>query len=231
MTDYARHTLIDVTDAGRERILRELLPNPETRATLAQLEETLLPSQNGTRIPGIVRRDPEALAQRFVPIGFSSCTRYNGDRLRLAAAVRPDEILKVTTPFEIPPSTTPRTAALAAYQALYNEAQQQHVRLGLWGSTAMELYTGLPYSKEDSDLDLLISLAPLSILNDMLEQAKTTEERFSLRIDFELSLPNGYGIHLKELLLTENKGLVGKGMNDVAIIKREEILALLNSQK
>ncbi len=230
MSTFARHTLIDICDEGRQRILSALLADSDKnfQAISEQLEALLLPSTTGIRIPGIVRRDPDMLSQGLIPVGFSSPLRFNGNRLRIAASVRPEEILKATNPFEILPSSAPRTKALAAYRTLYGQASDMNVQLGLWGSTALELYTGLPYSQEDSDLDLLIGIAPLKVLEQILKQAELAEQAFHLRVDFELSLPNGYGVHLKELILTDNKGLVGKGMNDVAIILRNDILHWLN---
>jgi hypothetical protein len=47
-----------------------------------------------------------------------------------------------------------------------------------------------------------------------------------VRIDVELELPNGYGVHLKELL-GEGRMVIGKSINGVALIPREQILAEL----
>jgi hypothetical protein len=42
----------------------------------------------------------------------------------------------------------------------------------------------------------------------------------------ELELPNGYGVHLKELL-GQGRTVIGKSINGVALFPREEMLAEL----
>ena len=52
------------------------------------------------------------------------------------------------------------------------------------------------------------------------------EKRFTLRIDVELDLLNGYGVNLREMLGRCNT-VIGKSMRDVALLSREEAIALL----
>jgi hypothetical protein len=52
------------------------------------------------------------------------------------------------------------------------------------------------------------------------------ETHFDLRIDVELDLPNGYGVHLKELFGVGHT-VIGKSLADVALFPREELLATM----
>jgi phosphoribosyl-dephospho-CoA transferase len=90
----------------------------------------------------------------------------------------------------------------------------------------MELYTGLPCTHEGSDLDLLVAAASRKRLSRFIDEIRFMEEHFALRIDVELELPNGYGVHLKELL-GQGRTVIGKSINGVALFPREQMLAEL----
>ena len=95
---------------------------------------------------------------------------------------------------------SPRTASTTALIAAKLHAETLGLVLGVWGSAALELYTRLPCTHEGSDLDLLLAAASPQKLSCFLDEIRFMEEQFTLRIDVELELPNGYGVQLKELL-------------------------------
>ncbi len=223
--NWKRHTLVDISDEGREGILSELSGNdPVLRGKIAPV---LMPEVAGARIPGITRREESAPRPGCVAIGFSSVLTNKGERLRLASFVNPDNVVRVTSPYELPEMPIPlRTRCTQALAAALHEAKILNLSIGVWGSAALELYTGLPYTHDESDLDLLVGTAPLETLSRFLDAIKGMEDRYSLRIDVELDLPNGFGVHLKELL-GQTRTVIGKGLHEVKMFQREQLLASL----
>jgi phosphoribosyl-dephospho-CoA transferase len=228
LMNLKRHTLIDVSDAGRECILAELAGSGTTRAILREkFGRILLPELAGIRVPGIVRREEVSPRSGCVPVGFCEPISRGEGRLRLAAFARLEDVVRVISPYEL--VLLPicrRTASTAALIAAKTCAKALDLVLGVWGSAAMELYTGLPCTHEGSDLDLLLAAASLKKLSRFMDEIIFLEERFALRIDVELELPNGYGVHLQELL-GQGHTVIGKSITGVALFSREQMLAEL----
>lgn len=227
--NWKRHTLIDVSDAGRKAILAELAGSGAHSAMIRKkFGRVLLPERAGVRVPGIVRREDGAPRFGFVPVGFSEPVSNGEGRLRIAAFARLEDVVGVTTPYEILSLPIPRrTASTEALAAAKAHAEEAGLVLGVWGSAAMELYTGLPCTGRDSDLDLMVAAAPEEKLSRWMIEMEAMEERFGLRIDVELDLPNGYGVQLKELL-DHGRTVLGKNMTGVALLPRAQILAELS---
>ena len=111
-------------------------------------------------LPGIVRRDEIETTtgdnyyseNEKVFIGFVHPYTKDGRRLRFAASVPGNKIIKLITPYEITKyNFEERTPTLKALSQIINEYD-----LGVWGSTSLEIITGLPYTHEKSDLDLIV---------------------------------------------------------------------------
>jgi len=229
--NWKRHTLVDISDAGRESILSELAGNSSDNALLRKkLGDLLLPEKAGARIPGIVRREESAPRCGSVAVGFCGVAAGEEGRMRVAAFAKLEDVSRVTTPHDLLllpiPLRTPSTRALAAART---KAESLGLVLGVWGSAALELYTALPYTHNDSDLDLLVAAASRETLCRFLEEVICLEERFNLRIDAEVDLRSGYGVHLKELLGRTVK-VVGKSLTGVELLNREQVLAELPHQ-
>ena len=227
--NWKRHTLVDLSDAGREAILAELTGSGAMSAILREkFGRVLLPERAGARVPGIVRREDTAPRFGSVPVGFSEPVSHGERRLRIAAFARLEDVVRVTSPYEtisLPlPRRTANTEALAAARV---QAESLNLVLGVWGSVAMELYTGLPCTRENSDLDLIVAAASREKLSSFMVEIKALEERFALDIDVEVDLPNGYGVQLKELL-GQGRTVLGKSITGVALFPRLEILAELS---
>ncbi len=96
-----------------------------------------------------------------VPVGFSEPFAGNGERLRIAGFAKLEDILSVTTPYELPSlRLSARSSVIQALAQAKKKAAALSVRLGVWGSAAIETYTGLPCTREGSDLDLLVDGPP-----------------------------------------------------------------------
>jgi phosphoribosyl-dephospho-CoA transferase len=227
---WKRHTLVDISDAGRIAALADYKDGDGQRTTRDQVAQVLLAEKAGARIPGIVRRPDSTVPAASVPVGFCSPWAGPEGRLRVAAVVSCAEILRVTSPYVLLgaplPERTPSLRALAVAQRL---AERLGLTLGAWGSAALEIYTGLPYTHQESDLDLLVAPAPLEILECFMAEILGLEERYALRVDVELDLPAGYGVQLKELL-GEGRMVIGKSFADVALLPRARVLSQLPVQ-
>jgi phosphoribosyl-dephospho-CoA transferase len=226
--NWKRHTMVDISDSGREAILAELAGTGANSATLKErLGRVLLPELAGARIPGIVRREEAAPRLGCVPVGFSEPISNHSERLRLAAFARLQDVVRAVSPYEVISLPIPqRTAGTEALIIAKARADSLGLTLGVWGSAAMELFTGLPCTRKDSDLDLLVAAASEERLSLFMAEIETLEERFSLRIDVEVDLPNGYGVQMKELL-GEGHTVLGKSIADVALLPRDQTLAEL----
>lgn len=231
--ELKRHTLLDITDSGRKDILVELAGNgPDSDLLREKYAQILLPEEAGARVPAVVRREEGTLRPGFIPVGFSSPMVGHEGRLRVAAFVRQEDVLRTTSPYELLPlmTTPPRNACNTALALARNQARELALGLGVWGSAALELYTGLPCTHQDSDLDLLVAAAPREALAQFLLKIESIEAHLDLRIDVELDLASGYGVHLKELF---GRGctVLGKSLNDVVMFPREQIFAGLPQEE
>lgn len=227
--DLKRHALLDITDRGREAILAELSgTGPESGTLREKYAQFVLPHAAGARVPGIARREEGAPRPGLIPVGFSAPVAGNEGRLRVAAFVRQAEVLHITTPYELLSlsTVTPRNPCNTALVHAREQAKALGLVIGVWGSAALELYTGLPCTHQDSDLDLLVAVAPREALSCLLDKIAAIETRLGLRIDLELELANGYGVHLKELF-GAGQTVLGKSLSDVVLLPREKILAEL----
>ena len=183
------------------------------------------------RIPGIVRRDeanplstgaPFYTEHDIVPVGFVYPYREDGMRIRHPARIAGSAILRITTPYEVASlDYEHRTPALKALGAL----SARHP-LGVWGSAALEIVTGLPYTDSLSDVDLLVRGCCAEELFELSRDVTATESELGIRIDVEISLNNGYGINLKEYN-SSSPEVLAKGVSDVILLNREAIDSLL----
>ncbi|HNV94606.1 MAG: phosphoribosyl-dephospho-CoA transferase [Candidatus Methanofastidiosum methylothiophilum] len=181
-------------------------------------------------LPGIVRRDEIETTtgdnyyseNEKVFIGFVHPYTKDGRRLRFAASVPGNKIIKLITPYEITKyNFEERTPTLKALSQIINEYD-----LGVWGSTSLEIITGLPYTHEKSDLDLIVKDFDQKELIELLSTCNEVELSHGIKIDVEIHLRSGYGINLKEYA-SESDTLLGKGLRDVVLIDRETVEAYL----
>lgn len=225
---WKRHTLVDISDAGRKSLLATMLAEESARRiSFRQVSELLLPEFAGARIPGIVRRADVALPAGAVAVGFSSPCAGPDGRLRLAATIDVANIVDVMSPYALMAMPiSGRTRSLRTLQAAGELSGRLGLRLGVWGSAALEVCTGLPYTHQASDLDLLVAPAPLEVLTCFLKEMYKLEQQCALRIDIELDLSDGYGVQLKELM-GSGRIILGKSLVDVALLSREHIWSQL----
>ena len=221
-TQLKRHNLVFVSQRGKDKIWEEISQNYQGEP-LELVRDVLKGDYN---IPGFVRRDdarPDAVA-----IGFVHQKRLQGNRIRIAAFTEGEDIDGITTPYEVMErkafTVDEATPCIDTVIKLYGLAGSYDLQVGILGSAALELATGLPYTDEASDIDILVKPAPYDKLLDFYRTAK---ENFSdIPMDFELDLPNGYGVKLAEIFM-DTKTVLGKSLDNVAILNRKDIMQYL----
>lgn len=222
-----RHTLLALTDEGRKRAYAGLDQKTKESAPGAEIRRLVRDGYGDVKIPGIVRRE-ESLeySPDMVPVGFVAPVLNNGVRIRVPAFARERDVVRAITPYDVlSQGFDLRNACLAALAEAVKAAGNSGVVLGVWGSASLELCTGLAYTHDGSDLDLLVKPAPEHRLRDFLSLLAKLEGKHGLRIDVELDLPNGYGVQLKELV-TDVGSVLGKSAHAVSLLPRDQVWLL-----
>lgn len=193
---------------------------------LARARHLIADRHGGVSIPAIIRRG-EFQDAGGIAVGFASPYLVDDRRVRVATAVPEREIARVTSPYQIPTMDyEQRTGCLRALAEISGETA---LKLGIWGSAGLEIYTGLPYTHGKSDLDLLVEAAPMSELRRFWEQATVIGRRYGCRVDIEVDLPSGYGVKALELL-QDSEYVLGKSLSEVKLIDRTTVLTMLEGK-
>lgn len=221
-TQLKRHDLVFVSAAGKEKIWQEL-SGSYTGDAWQMLQEVL---RGTTDVPGFVRRSDERPEE--VALGFVHHRRLQGNRIRIGAFTAMQDIVMVMSPYEVMQRKAfafeAPTQCMATLLQLYGLAAEYDLQIGALGSAALELATDLPYTDDASDVDLLIKPAAYEKLLDFY---RTAQENFGhIKLDFELELPNGYGVKLAEIF-ADTRTVLGKSLDDVNLLYRADIMKYL----
>ncbi len=223
-----RHDILAISDAGRRWAVEHLSPANVIGGDPAQAAGLIAGQRGGIKIPGIVRRHDEDGIEGAIPVGFSSPDFLDHRRMRVAAFVPEKEIAGITSPYQVLSADFAlRTECLKALAAIKKVAADMGIRLGVWGSAGLEVYTGLPYTHAASDLDLLVPMSEPGLLRAFAGCAAAVGRRHGCRLDIEVDLPSGYGVKLLELL-QDTDLVLGKSLAGVQLRPRANIL---NSRK
>ena len=149
---WERHDLIYLTPEGKRQAFRYGEKEAGDSYSRECFQKTI------SRCPGIVRRQ-EYMGDgpRLLQLGFSWYERRGGSRMRFASQADFGEIVKLEKPWEV--CTGERHMKNQKLEqrlrAVLEDGKKCGIRLGVFGSCAMELATGLPYTDQGSDLDLI----------------------------------------------------------------------------
>lgn len=241
--EFARHDLVDISPEGRRQLsgqawdVKGLLrvdswPSPSARSYCKHVLEHGL---KGVYLPGIVRRFTDSdtdsarelygddRADDFIAVGFVIPFMPESRRIRVPCVLHCKHITRRMTPEQVANLPfVPRTPALAALSVMKERALDK-ISLGVWGSSALEIYTGLPYTDDRSDLDVVVTGVSMDEVAHIVELADTLEKSFPVRIDVEVQLEEGWGVNGRELLSGRDTILV-KGIREVKLARREGLL-------
>jgi len=241
--EFTRHDLVEISPEGRKHLsqhvwdIKSLLkvdswPSPSARRYCKHVLEH---GCNGVHLPGIVRRftDGDMDSARelygdctmddFVAVGFVIPFMPESRRIRIPCVLHRRFVSKRITPQEVARlPVVPRTPALAALSVM-KERVREEIAFGVWGSGALEIYTGLPYTDGISDLDVVVARVSIDEVSRIVELADALEKSFAVRIDVEVQLKGGWGVNGRELLSGRDTILV-KGIREVKLARREDLL-------
>ncbi|SFL64894.1 malonate decarboxylase holo-[acyl-carrier-protein] synthase [Methylobacterium pseudosasicola] len=165
--------------------------------------------------PLIVRRRVPGEGAEAVPLGLPLPPADGKRRIGLAL---PAEHL---TRLDGPSLTEAAIYAPAAWQATIAAAVALGDRFGLkprpFGSLLWQAVTGLTYLSATSDLDLLWPCRE-PVPTGLLDGLATIAETAPMRLDGEILLPDGTGLHWRELREAPDGGTVlAKGLDSLAM--------------
>ncbi len=224
-TQLKRHNLVFLTEAGRKSVLQRVTQQIQNEEALKAAEEIFCAA---AAVPGIIRRDDTG-ADCEIAIGFVHYRRMDGNRLRIATYATAEEIGRIVSVYTLTGRPNQRrTECMRIIDTITSLADDNGLQIGILGSAGMELVTGLPYTDECSDIDILLKPAPYSVLKQFYTKAKSLSPQINM--DFELELPNGYGIKLVELFM-DTSTVLGKSIKDVDLLNKKEIMQMLEREK
>lgn len=217
-----RHDLFILTPAAIDRVVKCFYL--QYKNTDPRLVDICLEGLVNRVIPAIYRRGCPQEHQAGYPVGFSFPLRDEGRRVKLATTLTAHEIVRTVTPYQVATGAIhyPNSRAMKTFASIRKGWRFSNAQLGLWGSCAMEMFSGMQYVDDDSDLDLIIQNAPLACWSELYQFILAHEEKSNVIIDTEICLDNGYGISLKEYM---GKGgtLLGKSLIDVRLLPRSSL--------
>ena len=218
-----RHYLVAISQYGRDRTLSHYYHHNGSCSSNTHTAQLIAGDFESIQIPGIVRREEKKKLPGMIPVGFSSPFLEDGGRIRLPAFVYPEDIVAMTSPYDLTKRDfKTRTTCLMVLEKLKNIAEKLGIKLGVWGSAGLEIYTSLNYTHPQSDLDLLVAMSDLKTLQKFFQIGIEFYQQHGCRIDMEIDLPGGYGVQAAELF-SETDPVLGKGIDDIIYISKNNI--------
>lgn len=225
-TQLKRHNLVFISKQGKDKIWSDISTRYDGESK--HLAEEVL--QGNVDIPGFVRRN-DAENTEGIAIGFVHHKRIDGNRIRIGAFTAAEDVVTIMTPYEVLTrrafAFTTRNRCMQIVRQLYELADVFDLQIGVLGSAALELITGLPYTDENSDIDLIVKPAGYNRLLQFYRAAQACCS--DINMDFELDLPNGYGVKLVEIFM-ETQTVLGKSLEDVSLLNRKDVMQYLKSE-
>ena len=153
--------------------------------------------------------------------------RYDGESKHLA-----EEVLQgsVDIPGFMRRNDAENTEGIAIGFVHHKRIDGNRIRIGAF-TAADDIVTimtpGLPYTDDNSDIDLIVKPAGYNRLLQFYRAAQACCD--DINMDFELDLPNGYGVKLAEMFM-ETQTVLGKSLEDVSLLNRKDIMQYLKSE-
>ncbi|MBN2752537.1 MAG: malonate decarboxylase holo-[acyl-carrier-protein] synthase [Rhodospirillaceae bacterium] len=223
-----RHLLADLSVPALARlpdaVVAGLLPPFRSLDVSSRVSACL--SQNA--VPGIVCRPTQVVRANQVQLGLSFPFREKGTRVRAAIVVDRSDIVSLTDPYRVAERSDDVSGALGGVlRAVVVRGAAYGVEVGVIGSVAMEIETGLPYATTASDIDLVVRGGDIGSYRRFAEDLAEIARVLEVRVDVEVELTDGSGVKLTELL-SASRTLLAKDLSEVRMIGREEALAALS---
>lgn len=217
---FNRHNLVYMSGNGRKAALayaKSIVPD----AAQTTLRKLIL-----SDVPAIIKRQ-EDCPENHIEVGFSAPLISDGVRFRVGTAIPENTVIQVLTPFDVYKRYEAPQRMAQPLNSLWLSAKNAGFHLGVYGSLAMEMATGLPYLHERSDIDIYIKAAVSSPdYYAFYAQMRDIERKFGIAVDCEFEYNDFYGIKLKELFAGQ-KRVLAKGFNGVFLIGTSQIIGVV----
>ncbi|ABD07989.1 hypothetical protein RPB_3293 [Rhodopseudomonas palustris HaA2] len=182
-------------------------------------------------IPGIVCAPKGPLPDGYVQLGVSFPFRYDGVRVRASFALPPSRIGRAHSPYDVAARLRPaRFEAAAALLALRGLCDSLGIVVGLFGSAALQVLTGLPYLESTSDVDAVVRPRNCAALRSLHAGVAHLRIEHGRKFDVEVTLPNGLGIKLDELM-SSTATVLGRGIDGVHLLDKATVMRALDQSE
>jgi len=115
-----------------------------------------------------------------------------------------------------------------ALAPLARDATSKGVKLGVFGSAAWQVQTGLAYLHERSDIDLLVEPAGMGALDTAIALFERFERRTAIRLDGEIVFPGGDAIAWREWNCAKSDGrILVKSLTGAALVPKAALAGRL----
>jgi len=221
MTAFRRHDVLQISSAGRKHALAMATRyNPSA-------DETLLHHVISNNTPAIVKAQ-ENPRDGFLEVGFSSHLLKGGARVRLKSEIPLNEITHVITPFDliVRASGCKHEPIRKALEDISRLATGHGLNVGVYGSCALELLTGMPYILPTSDIDIIVKCRnTYANISGFFDASVLVSQRYGTRFDIEVLCHDGSGVKLAELLC-EGKTVICKRLYHGAKLRLKKNVVL-----
>lgn len=219
---YRRHDVVWLT----ERACHEVAETMRRSTAAGAMRMAALFAMG--EIPGIIRRSAPCDGSG-IGIGISFPLFEEGSRLRFATSVAAESIRAVQTPCDIIdlPFDT-RIKPLEVLSGIKETLPEWRGRVGVFGASALQIVTRMPYLREGSDIDLVFNGGSSDALSKAHRVLQACESSCGIRIDAEVIAGRKFGIKLGELF-SKQKTVLAKTINSVEILDRNEVMSLLDA--
>lgn len=202
--DLSRHDLVRVEPAGFADFAASL------RAYHARDASPVVFGWVEAGRPLIVRRFVEGESRLRVPLGLPLPPQAQGPR-RIRVALAPERVAAFSAPTLVEVHATATAAWRPTLDALIALGARHRLTPRPFGSLLWQALTGLDYLTPASDLDVLWPLAGASDpdrLRRLLDGIARIAEAAPMRLDGEILMPDGRGVHWRELREAPDGGTV-----------------------
>lgn len=205
-----RHTLLSMSEAGKRQAAASAQPKDAERLNILW--------ERYPQVPVICARQSGRAPEGWLEGGISFPERDREARIRFALMVPESEILNAVTPWQIFSSFVEERTALAREKTLLKRMEGEDIKIGIFGSMALEQYTGLPYVHDASDFDLVIKARGREALNRFWSEIKTA----GMAADVELLLKSGWYVKAAELF-SGSATVLAKSECEAALLSSREV--------
>lgn len=223
----ARHDLLILTEDGQERALLEA-GIADHYFLMEKKKEYEKFFEETWCIPAIVRKQERDM-ESWIDTGFSFPWFENGQRIRLSGRVLFREIVKKLSPFDVMKvfQGSLENQFTSFLKELINISSQYGISLGVYGSAALEMVSGLPYLHEASDIDLIMKAFPVSEMEQCYWDICNEARKFGIKADMEIRLEQIGDVKAQELF-SKQKTLMVRGEKEIFLWDREKMENTIN---